>query len=96
MSYEQRPTETERREPVEFDDGTGLTKIIGLVLGALLIAAVLWILFGTGITPEGTGGGQGEVPPIDRPAEPGGVTVPRQPGAGPGAGSPGGSEGMAP
>jgi len=35
------------------------------------MGSLLWILFGTGVTPESAGGGQGEVPspPINAPIE---------------------------
>jgi len=76
MSYERRPTGTDQYERVDWDDGTGVTKTIGIIVAVLLIASLVWILFGTGVTPEGTGGGQGEAPspvnaPIERPAVPG-------------------------
>ena len=46
---------------VEYDDGTGLTTVVGVILALLVIGAIAWGIFGGGFNSlTATGGGQGE------------------------------------
>ena len=61
---------------MEYDEGTGITTIVGVILALLVIGAVAWGILGGGFNSlSGTGGGQGETPPVQQ-APPSGGTMP--------------------